>query len=247
LNNKILDPYLFSKVEKGFSWLSSFYSTLGSFFKYLNKNYNFPNLLENSEFRLKDYKPNTPRRKYLDRHQLLKFLQTLILESKDLDRDLLLFLLLFSTGSRISELLGAVVSEIDINNELIYRKKTKNGSSKYIILREGFGDVLQTYIESNELKSDDYLFNINKKRLTQNYVQSLFSSYLEKANLPLVTLHSTRHSFATFMAEEGASIRLIQLLLNHKRINSTSIYIHLVPNRGIKLKENQKIYDYLKY
>ena len=123
--------------------------------------------------------PIKEKKKILTRHNIIKFLQSLIKNSELLERDSLLFLLLLSTGSRISEILTIQVKDIDIENELIYKKQTKNKNSKYIILREGFGDILKKYIDSNQFLPEDFLFSSDNKKLTRQNVQDLLTSYLK--------------------------------------------------------------------
>jgi site-specific recombinase XerD len=243
INYTLIDMYLFSNIHKGYSWLCSSFYSLSSFFKYLYRVYEFPNIMLQTKFRLEEYRLNKPSR-ILSRSQILKFMNIIISSSSNLQRDSLLFILLLSTGSRISEVLGIKVENIDIENEFIFIKNTKNNSSKNIILRDGYGAVLKTYIDSNQLTNNSYLFNNDGKKLSRVYVQQLFNSFLSKASLPQTNLHSLRKSFATLMVESGTDIVIIQQLLNHKALNSTKTYIdpNYIRNMGIIIDENKHIY-----
>ncbi|WP_170211402.1 tyrosine-type recombinase/integrase [Robertmurraya siralis] len=182
------------------------------------------------------------------RHDLLKFLQSLLRKSSHLERDLLFFLLLMTTGSRPSEILTTKISEIDFVNETIYKKETKNKSSKIIVLREGFGIILQKYIEKFSLKDEDYLINNNGDNMNIIELQGTFEFFLKEANLPFSTLHKLRHSFATIMVESGAEILVIQQLLGHKKIHSTKTYIdpNYIRNNGMELQMNKELYKHLR-
>ncbi|MED1601199.1 tyrosine-type recombinase/integrase [Alkalihalophilus marmarensis] len=250
LDTELVETYFTEHLYKSFNWHEETKRSLQSFFLYLNRKYDFPNLIEMMNFRVEDHKVKpTPKKKYVPtRHDLLKFLQVLLKNSFNLERDAIVFLLLITTGSRPSEILNTKVQDIDFVNETIYRKKTKNKSSKYIILREGFGKNIQKYIEKNNLTEDDYLINNNGSPLNLVQLQKIFEGYLNEAKLPFSTLHALRHSFATIMAESGAEILVIQQLLGHKKINSTNTYIasNYIRNYGMELQANRDIYIHIK-
>jgi site-specific recombinase XerD len=244
IDSTLIDTYLFSKVNRGYHWLSETRSALGSFFKYLFRNYDFPNIMLHLKFRLGEYK-QTEINPVLSRSQIIKFMNSVITNSSEVQRDTLLFVLLLSTGSRISEILGVRVENIDIENELIFLKTTKNKSSKNLVLRNGLGEIIQSYMGLNQLSYNSYLFNNNGKKLTNNYIRDLFHFYLDRASLPKTNIHSLRKSFATLMAESGTDILIIKQLLNHRTLSSTKTYIHpnYVRNMGsIVIKENTNIY-----
>lgn len=247
LDAKLIDQYFQDHLHKSYSWLEISKRALRSFFHYLYRKYDFPILTDQILFDVDTYKQKPKKKdKYVPtRHDLLRFLQVLLKESSNVERDALYFLMMISTGSRPSEILRVRVNAIDIINESIYLKKTKNKSSKFIILRSGFGAVLEKYILKNNLKGDDLLFNENGLPMSLSDFQELFKTFLEGANVPITSLHKLRHSFATIMAESGAEILVIQQLLGHKKIHTTSNYIepNYIRNIGMELKVNKKIYE----
>jgi integrase len=250
LDTELIEKYFMMNLYKSYYWLHYTRFALKSFFIYLNRKYDFPILIDEMNFNINDHKELPPKKeKYVPtRHDLLKFLQSLIKLSINLERDLLFFILLMSTGSRPSEIINAKVQDIDLINETIYRKQTKNKSSKYIVLREGFGPILQRYIYKLDLKNDDYLINNDGKKMYIKELQEIFEFFLKEAKLPITTLHKLRHSFATMMKESGAEYLLIQQLLGHEKIESTKTYIEAnhIRNLGMEVKVNKEVYTHLR-
>jgi site-specific recombinase XerD len=244
INSTLLDQFLFSRTDKGYSWLSTCHAALKSFFKYLFKNYAFDDVMLEIEFKLKNYKPSRIPPRILNRHEVIRLLRSIIKHSSNLKRDLLLFTLLLSTGSRKNEILNATVENIDFDNDLIFLKETKNKRSHYIILRHGVGTLIQKYCVENQLSHSDKLF----PDLSYDSVNTLLNSYLTFANLPKVKVHSMRHSFGTMMFESGALITTIQQLLNHIALSSTRTYIepNYIRNFELFIPENEEIYNNIK-
>ncbi|NWQ40349.1 tyrosine-type recombinase/integrase [Bacillus sp. EB106-08-02-XG196] len=240
LNAVLIDQFLFSRTTLGYSWISVCHAALKSFFKYLLRNYNFNNVMLETEFKLKLYTPLRVPPRILNRHEIIRFLRSIVKHSKNIKRDLLLFILLLSTGARKNEILNITVDKIDFANDLVFLQETKNNRSHYLILRDGIGKFIQKYCVENQLSQSDKLFY----DLTYNSVNDLLNSYLTFANLPNVNVHSTRHSFATIMFESGSLITTIQQLLNHIALSSTRSYIepNYIRNLNIHVPENEEVY-----
>ncbi|MFD1735373.1 tyrosine-type recombinase/integrase [Bacillus salitolerans] len=248
LDSGLIDEFLFKNAQSNFSWLSTCRNALGSFFKYLYRNYDFPLLTQQLTFKLVNYKPQKKFPRILNRHELIKFFQSITINSNHLDRDLLLFSLLCSTGCRISELLSITIEDINIEHEMIYIQKTKNKTSHVIPLRNGLAQSINKFCLENSIQSKDKIFQDSGKPLTNEKVYYLMKYYLLNAKLPMVKLHSLRHSFATLMYENGAAITTIMQLLNHKSISSTEHYVqpYYIRNYYIKIPENDLVYRQFK-
>ncbi|MCY9669050.1 site-specific integrase [Paenibacillus alginolyticus] len=248
INSEVLDHYFRSK--QGFSYykLTLLRKSLGAFFKFLEREYQFPNPTRQMDFNFEELKPVKRPIKTLSRHDVLRFLHTLVSKSRDYYRDLALFCLIFATGCRISEILSLRMFQIDFTHGFINLGKTKSGKSQTVVLKHGIEKGLEFYCKQLRLANSDYLFQ-NKNSLPLQYatVRDLFRNYLKLANIPENHLHITRHTFATHLFENGSDIAIIQQLLRHKDKHTTVGYVHsnYVRNYGIKVKHNQVLYEKL--
>jgi integrase/recombinase XerD len=154
--------------------------------------------------------------------------------------------LMYSSGLRVSELVGLKVSDIDLKNSSV-RCFGKGSKERIVPIGEYIIDSLTNYLNNgrnlllNKKKVSDYLFlNKNGGRISRFSFFKIIKNLLREKNIKKdVSPHSLRHSFATHMLENGADLRSIQELLGHSDIATTRIYTHIT-NKKV---EN----DYIEY
>jgi integrase/recombinase XerC len=156
-------------------------------------------------------------------------------------RDRAILETLYSTGIRVSELVGINRGDIDESSEaLIVRGKGRRerivplGSHALAALRH-YTHMLDAAAGSNGIRNDsDAPLFINKHgtRLSTRSVRRKVSKYLVTAGLdPDISPHTLRHSFATHLLDNGADLRSVQELLGHQSLSTTQVYTHLSTQR----------------
>lgn len=146
--------------------------------------------------------------------------------------------LFYSSGVRASELCNITFDHIDFKERTI--RITGKGNKERIVL---FGkktlNNLTSYLATRK-DNEKWLFLSNRKRkLSRREIWYIINSTFEKIALKFgVHPHTLRHSFATHLLDNGADIRVIQELLGHASISTTSIYVNLSLKK-IKEKYNK--------
>lgn len=176
--------------------------------------------------------------KFLDTDQMSRLLSQPRLSSKTGYRDRAILEVLFSTGLRVSEL-------VSLNREQVNLKRQEFGvigkgkKPRVVFLSDQATDWLARYLSTREDQWSPVFVRFSRDqpdphtdgeemRLTPRSVQRLVKEYVEKAHLPIkVTPHGIRHSFATDLIRNGASLRDVQEMLGHKNIQTTQIYTHV--------------------
>jgi site-specific recombinase XerD len=162
-----------------------------------------------------------------------------------IDRDTIMFILdtfslkykavlslCYGSGLRISEALAVQVSDIDSKNMKLYVRKSKGGKSRYSILSVHSLGCLRQYWKACR-PAGPFLFprmHNSDKPLFAQHVRLTFSktyTTLFPLSHKKITTHTLRHCFATHLLDSGVDLRVIQALLGHKSIASTSIYTRL--------------------
>jgi len=110
---------------------------------------------------------------------------------------------------------------------LIKIKSGKGNTDRYVPLSHKVLLLLREYFK--EYKPTIYLFEgQNKDQYSARSIQQFLKRVLKKCGIKKnISVHSFRHSYATHLLEQGTDIKLIQTLLGHKNIKTTTIYTHI--------------------
>ncbi|MFA6078305.1 MAG: tyrosine recombinase XerC [Candidatus Omnitrophota bacterium] len=150
-------------------------------------------------------------------------------------RDKAIFETLYSTGIRVSELVGLDHNDIDQISGVI--KVLGKGSKERIVpIGEPALAALKKYTDrcDNLKKKDRNAVFLNKSggRLTDRGVRRILDKHIRACSIEQkVSPHSLRHSFATHLLDRGADLRCVQELLGHMNLSTTQIYTHVSAER----------------
>jgi site-specific recombinase XerD len=141
-----------------------------------------------------------------------------------------IFLTLYSAGLRLQEVTNLKISDIDSKRMQIIIKDGKGFKDRYVMLSKVLLHELREYWKQSKVKPKIYLFpgpDINKPLNPRTIQRFIFEAKMRAKINKQVSPHILRHSFATHLLEDGTDLRTIQLLLGHKSLKTTAIYLHI--------------------
>ncbi len=137
----------------------------------------------------------------------------------------------YSSGLRISELVGLNLSDIDFVSGIV-KVMGKGKKERIVPIGEAALRSIRKYIDKRKVKSDAAFLNKNGKRITTRGVRNIVDKYLKSSGAHQgATPHTLRHSFATHLLNRGADLRTVQELLGHANLSTTQIYTHLTTEK----------------
>jgi integrase len=157
--------------------------------------------------------------------------------------------LLYATGIRIGEALNLKDEEVNLNENYLRVKDSKNGKERIIPISKSLVSVCEEYLKYRshlplgKIKSGYFFVSLNGNKCGQS-VRSWFKRCLEKADVPdikgnqIPRIHDLRHTFAVTalanMAESGidlyASLPVLSNYLGHQSLEATNHYVRLTAN-----------------
>ncbi len=167
-------------------------------------------------------KPNG-RTKFLSDEQV----ETLALRCKEHSpKTFLFFMLLLKTGGRFNEIRHLQVKDIDRQNSRVYFLDTKNNTHRGVHIDKYTLDLLEQYTKENNIESG-YIFTASRTGAKLADMKGVLESIIADAGLEDFHIHDIRHTTASILAKNGASLLEIAEILGQKSMTVAKIYSHL--------------------
>src|SRR5258705_12022796 len=162
---------------------------------------------------------------------------------------------LYATGLRRAELARLKVSDVDSKRMVIHVRGGKGRKDRDVMLSPKLLEALREHWRGLQRKPSAWLFPGNRWHtgdipITTKVVWNACKEAAQRAGLQKdVHPHTLRHCFATHLLEAGADLRMIQILLGHRDLKETTIYLHLSqrhlhttasPLDSLQLKDQQR-------
>lgn len=149
----------------------------------------------------------------------------------------------YAAGLRATEAVRLKVTDIDSQRMTIRINQGKGRKDRFVMLSPKLLDLLREYWKA--YRPTDWLFPGPKtgRPLTRHTLNRLTERARKNARLPVALHpHVLRHSFATHLLDQGVNICVIQKLLGHRSLRSTSVYVHVSDDY---LKKTPSPFDHL--
>ena len=145
-----------------------------------------------------------------------------------------LYIIALFTGLRLEELLNLKWNDIDLAGKVIHVRNsatftTKDKKNRSVPMNE---QVYQVILSMNGTATHELVFHSKGRRLNAEWVSRKFKQYIRKLGLnDKLHFHSLRHTFASWLVQDGVSLYEVQKLLGHSNILVTQVYANLQPER----------------
>ena len=216
--------------------LSRKLAALRSFFKYLSReNY----LKTNPVLGIASPKREKKLPRFLDLGEVTHLLEAPSADRWEGKRDRSILETLYSTGIRVSELVGLNQGDADLLSGLL-KIRGKGKKERIVPIGEKALHAIRDSLESipAALRRKDtgpqtaLFLNRSGSRLTDRSVRRLIVKYARQISLKQgISPHTLRHTFATHLLDRGADLRSVQELLGHANLSTTQIYTHVTTRR----------------
>ena len=195
-------------------------------FSYACREYDLP---DNPVRHIRSLPENNSRIRFLSDDERSRLFEAC--RASDWDKLYLLVLMAITTGSRKGELQSLRWCDVDFVRQTAFISTTKNGQPKVLPLTDAVVDELSKFVQSDS----SLIFNSEIKKDKPFCFYKQWIKTLKLARIEDFRFHDLRHTTASYLAQNGASLLEIADVLGHKQIQVTKRYAHLCIDHKAKL------------
>ncbi len=159
--------------------------------------------------------------------------QRLLSASTPEPRDVFIFAA--NTGMRLGEIFNLQWADVDWQERQVIVQKAKNNTSRIVPLNQVVNKLL---LRRKQIRNSGYVFPGRTGR-RRTAIRNAFVATCKRAGIANLRFHDLRHTFGTWLVNQGADIKTVQELMGHKCLQSTERYLH--PNDEHKRKVIESI------
>ena len=150
-------------------------------------------------------------------------------------RNWVITMYLLATGNRASTVRNIKIKDVDLDNNVVILRKTKNHKQQLFPISPFLRPILQEYLSKRGGEPEDYLFcNIYNEQFTLYGFSETIRKYNLSRGVRKTSTHLYRHTFARKVIQQGADIYDVKTLLGHKTLYMSLEYIDEInPNINI--------------
>lgn len=197
-------------------------------------------LEDNPLLKVKKKKEPKGRVRYLNQDEVSRLLHNCMQESYHL---FLAVFIALSTGARYGEITGLKWQNVDMKNKQFHFLDTKNGEDRSAKITPMVYDELLNFSKVRNIKSDYLFASADGSHIL--YLRSGFKRALIKSNISDFHFHDLRHTAASNLAMNNATLIEIAVILGHKTLAMVQRYAHLTKDHTDEVLENmnEKIFE----
>ena len=239
INHLVLRQFLVDLNKKNYqkSSIGRKVAALKSFFKFLNKK-KYLDLNPAKLLHAPKLDKKLPR--FLELAEMEELLNSPAAGGFKGWRDRSILETLYSTGIRVTELVGLNVEDVDFLSGLV-RIRGKGNKERVIPIGEKALQALYAYLDERAQRAKDgkaLLVNWHGGRITSRSINRLLDFYIRRTSVnKKISAHVLRHTFATHLLNAGCDLRSIQEMLGHNSLETTQKYTHVTLERLKKVYE----------
>lgn len=201
---------------------------------------------------IKGKEPRKKKPKFLNQYELQSLLKELELNN-EINWDWFI-LLIAKTGLRFSEALALTPKDFDYFNQSLVINKTWNYKKAHGMIQPTKNESSKRKIQidwqvsmqfsqlTKEMDEEDLIFV--KGRVFNSTINNRLEALCKKANVPIITIHSLRHTHASLLLFAGVSIASVARRLGHSSMTTTQeTYLHII--QELENQDNDKIIRHL--